>query len=365
MRRRTKITITIVVVVLLLLAGAIYLRKNAPPEVARLLPDSDGIIYLNLKPLREATHFDQHPVPHDADYQHFIDATGIQPERDLDQVAFALQRMPDPTGPNGLVAFSEVFEGHFNGRRLADYLKTIAANTEIYAQRTIYEIPSEGRTVRVVLLGYDLVAVSNTPTGEPIHSIIDRYRTAALPFAGSSLLAAHYSDVPLLSAAWGIGKIGLPLTDESGGIQVMGVSLPFSPDTTFVASLRWTGKTHLRVEEIAPSEEAAAKSADAVGNLLNFVRTMQDATATGTAHEQTNAQIKTMLDSARIRHHKDRAVFTATIPADLLRQMMKAPVDLQTGPQPHTAPPQATIPSTPAAPAQKKSRPMERSAPSK
>lgn len=365
MRRRTKITISIVAVVLLLLAGAIYLRKNAPPEVARLLPDSDGIIYLNLKPLREATHFDQHPVPHDPDYQHFIDVTGIQPERDLNQVAFALERMPDPNGPNGPVAFSEVFEGHFNGRRLADYLKTIAANTEVYAQRTIFEISSEGRTVRVVLLGYDLVAVSNTPTAEPIHSIIDRYRTAALPFAGSSLLAAHYSDVPLLSAAWGIGKIGLPLTDESGGIKVMGISLPFSPDSTFVASLRWTGKTHLRVEEIAPTEEAAAKSADAVGNLLNFVRTIQNATATDTAHEQTNADIKTMLDSARIRQHKDRAVFTATIPTDLLRQMMKAPIDLQTGPPPHVAPPQAAVPEPPPAPAQKKSQPKRQPTPSK
>ena len=115
MRRRTKITISIVAVVLLLLAGALYLRKIAPPEVARLLPDSDGIIYLNLRPLRAATHFDEHPVPHDPDYQHFIDATGIHPEHDLDKVAFALERMPDPHGPNGPVAFSEVFQGHFTG----------------------------------------------------------------------------------------------------------------------------------------------------------------------------------------------------------------------------------------------------------
>lgn len=360
MRRRTKITIAVVAAVLLLLAGAIYLRKSAPPEVARLLPDSDGIIYLNLKPLREATHFDQHPVPHDPDYQHFIDATGIQPERDLDQVAFALERMPNPNGPNGPVAFSEVFEGHFNERRLADYLKTISANTGTYAKRTIFEIPSEGRTVRVVLLGYDLVAVSNTPTAEPIHSIIDRYRTAALPFSGSSLLAAHYSDVPILSAAWGIGKIGLPLTDESGGIKIMGVSLPFSPDTTFVASLRWTGKTHLRIEEIAPTEEAAANSAEAVQNLLNLVRTIESAPITDTAHPQTNTEIQAMLDSAQITHRKDRAVFTATIPAGLLQQMMKAPVDLQAAPQPQTV-----APNTPAATAQGKSPQAQQHAPSR
>jgi hypothetical protein len=332
MRRRTKITISVVAVVLLLLAGALYLRKIAPPEVARLLPDSDGIIYFNLRPLRAATHFDEHPVPHDPDYQHFIDATGIHPERDLDKVAFALERMPDPHGPNGPVAFSEVFQGHFNGRKLADYLQSIAATTESYAKRTIYEIPSDGRVVRVVLLGYDMVAVSNTPTAEQMHSMIDRYRTAALPFTGSSLLAAHYSDVPLLSPAWGVGKIGLPLSDEAGGIKLMGVSLPFSPDTTFVASLSWAGRTKLRVEEIAPTPEAAANSAQAVGNLLNFVRTVETTAASDPAHEQVRAEVRAMLDSAHIRQHKDRAVFTATIPPDMVRRMMNAPVAMQTAP---------------------------------
>src|SRR6185312_8856588 len=293
MRRRTKITLSIVVVVLLLLAGAVYLRKIAPPEVARLLPDSDGIIYLNLKPLRAATHFDEHPVPHDPDYQHFMDATGIHPERDLDQVAFALERMPNPNGPNGPVAFSEVFQGHFKGRKLAAYLQSIGATTQTYEGRTIYLIPSEGRTVRVVLLG------------------------------------SHYSDVPLLSPAWGVGKIGLPLSDATGGINIMGVSLPFSPDTTFVASLSWAGKTKLRVEEIAPTEKAAASSADAVQNLLHFVRTVTQAAPADSAHAKTQAELRQMLDGAEIKHHKDRVIFTATIPKSLLQQLLKTPVAMQ------------------------------------
>jgi hypothetical protein len=328
MHRRTRITISIVVVVLLLLAGAIYLREKAPPEVARLLPESDGIVYLNLRPLRAATHFDQHPVSHDPDYQHFIDATGIDPERDLDRVAFALERMPNPNGPNGPVAFSEVFEGHFNGRRLTSYLQSVAASTETYASHTIYEIPNDGRTVRVVLLGYDMVAVSNTPTEEQIHSIIDRYRTAALSFTGSSLLAAHYSEVPLLSPAWGVGKIGLPLSDDEGGISVMGISLPFSPDTTFVASLSWKGNTRLRVEEIAPNEEAADNSATAVENLLNFVRSLENVAPS----DSTNEDFRALLSSAQISHHKDHAMFTATIPSGLLEKLINSPVALDTSP---------------------------------
>ena len=156
------------------------------------------------------------------EYQQFIDATGIDWERDLDQVAIALHRMPDPNGPNGPVAYSMVLVGKITGKRLNTWLDAHAASRETYAGHTIYSIPSEGRTVRVTQIGYDMVAVSNTPTPEQIHSIVDRHRTAALPFAGSSLLERHYHDVPLLSVAWGVGQIGLPFS-ERGGDQYLRV----------------------------------------------------------------------------------------------------------------------------------------------
>jgi hypothetical protein len=325
MHRRTRVTIAIVAVVLLLLAGAIYLREKAPPEAARLLPESDGIVYFNLRPLRAATHFNDHPVSHDPAYQHFIDQTGIEFEHDLDEAAFALHRMPDPKGPNGPVAFSEVFVGHFDGRRLSNYLAGLAASTEVYGGHDIYNIPNDGRTVRVALLGYDMVAVSNTPTVEQIHSIVDRYRTAALPFTGSSLLAAHYSDVPLLSLAWGVGQIGLPLSDGLGTLQIMGMSLPLTFDATFVASISWAGKTRLRIEEIAPSDAAARSSADSMGSILNLAQAAEGGAIPGRA----DADTKALLDSAQIEHHKNRVVLTATIPMGLLRRLVSAPVDLE------------------------------------
>ena len=100
-----------------------------------------------------------------------------------------------------------------------------------------------------------MLAVSNTPTPEQIHSIIDRHRTAALPFAGSSLLSHHYHEVPLLSLAWGVGQIGLPFS-ESGPISILGLSLPLQDGATIVASVTPTlplaGGLRLRVEEICP-----------------------------------------------------------------------------------------------------------------
>ena len=322
--RRKKLSIAIVLAVLLLLAGAIYLRKEAPPEAARLLPESDGIVYLNLRPLRSATHFDQHPVEHSPEYQHFIDATGIQFERDLDEAAFAIHRMPNPKGPNGPVAFSEVFVGHFDGRRLADYLARIAQSQEIYANHTIYSIPSEGRIVRVTLLGYDLVAVSNMPSPEQIHSMIDRHRTAALPFSGSSLLSRYYSKVPLLSIAWGIGQITSPL--PSGGARIMGLRLPLPVGSTYVASLTWIGKIHLRAEEIAASDGAAADTTESVDTILVLLKSMANSGAT----TSFDSDARSMINSIAVERHRNQAVLTAVIPNGLLQRAIASPQDLKT-----------------------------------
>ncbi|HEX3661544.1 MAG TPA: hypothetical protein VHU89_08945 [Acidobacteriaceae bacterium] len=327
-RRRTKLSIAIVVVILVLLGGAIYLRKEAPPEAARLLPESDGIVYINLRPLRAATHFDQHPVAHSPEYQRFIDATGIEFERDLDNAAFALHRMNDPNGPNGSVAFSDAFVGHFDGRRLAAYLASIAASQETYAGRTIYNIPSDGRTVRVALLGYDIVAVSNYPSPEMIHSMIDRYRTAALPFAGSSLLARNYSKVPLLSVAWGIGQIALPL-GNNGGARIFGLRLPLPVDAMFIASLSWIGKIHLRIEEIAPSDSAAADTTESMQTILVLVKSMENTAGAAGGPPAFDSNVQAFLNSIEVERHRNQAVLTASIPTALVQRMMNAPQDLK------------------------------------
>src|ERR1700722_8967487 len=140
MRKRTRYSLLLMLALMAALAVVLVLRKAAPPEAARLLPESDAIVYANLKPLRAVTHFDRTQVNRSPDYQKFIDATGIVPERDLDSVAFALHRMDDPHGPNGPVGYSEVFEGRFDGGRLARYLATIATEKETYTGHDIFTI---------------------------------------------------------------------------------------------------------------------------------------------------------------------------------------------------------------------------------
>lgn len=320
MRKRTHRSLWIALAVVAAVAVALVLKQKAPPEAARLLPESDAIAYLNLKTIRTLTHFDTTPVIHSREYQQFIDATGISPERDLDSVAFALHRMPDARGPNGPVAYSEVFVGHFDGMKLAKYLASIASSRETYADHEIYTIPVEGRQLRVAQVGYDTIAASNMPTSEQIHSMLDRYRASALWTPGSSLLAARYSEVPLLSQAWGIGHIGLPFA-ENGRISVLGLELPVSEDTDLVASIRYSGSVHLRVEEIAPTEDDAKHTVDTMSLLLNLVRGIE---ATQNAQTPEAKAMRALIHSVEMVQHKDRAVLTAAATADELKTLAAA-----------------------------------------
>jgi hypothetical protein len=187
MNRRTRRTLWIVAAVLLFLAVAIFLRSKAPPEAARLLPESDGIVYVNLKPVRAFFRFkDMKPPERAPEYQQFIDATGIDWERDLDQAAIALHRMSDPNGPNGPVAYSMVLVGKITGQRLNAWLDAHATSRESYDGHTVYSIPSEGRTVRVA----QVVKVSD---GE------GRRR------AYSGLLYSSFSRSRIRRVAWGPG----------------------------------------------------------------------------------------------------------------------------------------------------------------
>src|ERR1035441_5113806 len=166
MNKRTRRTLLVVAAVLLLLAVAIFLRSKAPPEAARLLPESDGILYFNLRPVRAFLHKDLKPPQRVPEYQQFVDATGIDWERDLDEAAVALHRMPDPNGPKGPVGYSMVLVGKLTGKRLNPWLEAHASMRETYAGHTIYTIPSDGRMVRVAQIGYDMIAASNFPRSE-------------------------------------------------------------------------------------------------------------------------------------------------------------------------------------------------------
>jgi hypothetical protein len=217
-----------------------------------------------------------------------------------------------------------VFEGRFDGERLARYLATIATAKENYSGHDIFTIPvGDGkltRPLRIAQLEYDTIAASNMPTPEQIHSILDRHRAAASPFSGSSLLSARYRDVPAFSSAWAIGRIGLPFSDR-GYVSIFGLQLPLPEDTTFVASLRYLGTLHLRIEQIAPTEDDAAHATETLTTLLRLVKSVQQTQAQMHPRTASDTPFLELMNSAKIEQHKERAVLTANIPLDLLKRL--------------------------------------------
>jgi hypothetical protein len=303
-------------------ALAVVLRKHAPPEPARLLPGADGYLYANLKWIRRANIAGQMPdVPHEPEYEQFIQATGFQFERDLDQAAFAIHYPPVKPGARTAVPepprFSEIFVGRIEGERLRAYLGKISASVENYNSVDIYSIPLEGRTLRVAILGFDTVAASNHDDPMVIRGIVDRSRKLASPFGGPALLRRYYKYVPLASLGWAIFKVDpvdrLPARNA--------LSFLFTKPATVVASARYLGRVHFQAEAFTGSKDEAQRLSEQLGTFLQLFHT-----AEGSVSMPANdPDVKAFFDGLKVQQHGDRTVLTAAIPPGFLRKAVAAP----------------------------------------
>src|SRR6266496_581895 len=75
-------------------------------------------------------------VPPDPEYEQFIQSTGFQFERDLQEAAVAIHYATPESG--GETRFSQVLIGKIDGDKLRTYLKGLAASVEEYRSITIY-----------------------------------------------------------------------------------------------------------------------------------------------------------------------------------------------------------------------------------
>jgi hypothetical protein len=295
-------------------AAAVFLRKHAPPEPARLLPTADGFVYVDLKWMRYTDVGKKLPaVAHDPEYERFIQATGFQFERDLQEAALAIHYASPQTG--GETRFSEVVVAKIDGDRLRAYLKGLASSVDTYRAIDIYNIPVENRILRVAILGSDTVAASNVNDAGVIRGIIDRSRKLASPFGGPALLRQSYKHVTLTSLAWAIFK----LNSANAGTSALGP--PISSPATAVASVTYVplyGEIHLKAEAFTRDEQAAEQLTEQVNTCLMIFHSAE----VSVSGQTPDPDIKKALDSLKVKQNKDRTVLTATLPAGLLRKVV-------------------------------------------
>ena len=319
-RRRLLIPLTVLLIVAAV-ALIVVLRMHAPPEAARLLPGADGFLYINLKWIRTFNATGQlPPVSREPEYQKFVEETGFQFERDLDQAAFAVH-YPQSWG-NGIAGsaseprFSEVFVGKIDSGRLTAYLRKLSSSIDDYRGFEIYNIPLEGRTVRVVILSYDSVAVSNHPNPDVIRGMLDRSRKLASPFGGPWLLRKFYGKVPLASLCFAILRVQPAAMGSLGGLGSWGLLFP--KPAVAVISARYLRALHLRAEAFTDSEKDAKAITEKTAAFLSIFHAAESSVGT----QGTDADVKTFFDSLKVEQSGDRAILTATVPAGFIRKVL-------------------------------------------
>jgi hypothetical protein len=333
-RRRLFIPLTVLLIVAAV-ALIVVLRMHAPPEAARLLPGADGFLYINLKWIRTFNATGQlPPVSREPEYQKFVEETGFQFERDLDQAAFAVH-YPRSWG-NGIAGsaseprFSEVFVGKIDSGRLTAYLKKLSSSIDDYRGFEIYNIPLEGRTVRVVILSYDSVAASNHPNPDVIRGMLDRSRKLASPFGGPWLLRKFYRKVPLASLCFAILRVQPAEMSSLGSWGLL-----FPKPAVAVISARYLRALHLRAEAFTDSEKDAQAITEKTAAFLSIFHAAESSVGT----QGTDADVKTFFDSLKVEQSGDRAILTATVPPGFILKVLKeAPPTTATPPKELPAP---------------------------
>jgi hypothetical protein len=349
--RRRQLWIALIVVLVLAgaIVAAILLRKNAPPDAVRLLPDSDAVLYVNLEPIRLLTDIGKKPAANrDAEYEQFVKETGFDFERDLSRAAFAIHY---GTGKDQETRYTEILQGHFDHSRVSQYLAKLSNNaTEQYDGFEVYVIPLEGRTVRVALLGLDTAAASNNADPGFIHYIIDRYKQAALPFSGPALVRDYYRRVPLGSVVWTIARTPAQVSMQDHGELLIpgGWSSLLPRGSIVIASGRPLTDVHLRAQVITQNEAEARGFVGRLDAFLALFRSIDISMDGG----GPDPDVKKAFDSFHVEQEKNEAVVTANVPFGFFRKIVSdSPVEMAPQTQ---KPPETAAPAAPSKPKHKK-----------
>ncbi len=332
MRLRRRIPVFIgLLLFLAAIAVVVLLRKHAPPEAARLLPGADGFVYVNLQWMRRADVGGHPPAAqHDPEYEHFIQETGFDFERDLAQAAIAVHYASPAT--RGETRYSEVLVAQVNGEKLRDYLKKVANSVENFEHVDIFSIPVEGHTFRIAILGVEvctphlctMIAGSNHPDVKIIHDIITRSHKMASPFAGPLLLRQFYKRVPQLplpSLGWAIFGVKPAASGANSTLALPGPA-------TIVASVQYLGDVHFRAEAFTKDDAAAQQLSRQASTFLKIFASAEFSVS-GQAHD---ADFDKAMKSIQVEQKQDRVVLTAKVPSALVRKLVsEAPSGLAPG----------------------------------
>lgn len=304
----------LILALLLVTAAAgflLYRRGAGAPESARLLPEGDRLVYVNLRPVRLFWDLSKSkPVELEGNYRDFVDQTGIQFERDLDEIAVSWQEMSTTRGPD--LESAAIFTGRFEAAKLKAYLQKISSQAETYRGLTIYSVPNGDHAVRVCILDSSRIATSTKNSNEAIHGIIDRMHGSA---EGPWLVRTYYRNVPGTSLAWMIDRIR---SDSRMPEQAFIPRVSFLDNTIAVGSLRYNGSLLVRADIFAVSEADAKRVLDSTNTFLALSGFLGKSSGI-----RDDVDVKAALNSIQVEQKANVVTITAECSARLLQKIQK------------------------------------------
>ena len=300
-------------------AGGWFWLRTMPPRVARVLPEADGYLYLNVAALRYAGVKELPEYTDSAQYRDFAQAAGLQFERDIDGAAFA--RHGELESPQE-ARYSEVITGKIDRARATAWLRQHAGQTETYNGHDIFVMAIENRSLRVVFLDDKTLAASNALTADPIHQIVDRSRSR-FP-AKMALLARDYGYVPTGSVGWAIARVSEQAA-TSGNSLISSTIRKRLSGTVLVAAARYLpsgrgGDLDVTLQVIANTEAQAQRIAEDAGTLLQIYRAAETELKPG----GSDADVKAAINSLHLEQEGTRVTLGAKIPARALQKLAAA-----------------------------------------
>jgi hypothetical protein len=203
-----------------------------------------------------------------------------------------------------------------------------------YRDVNIYNIPLEGRVLRVALLGVNITAISNADGPQTIRYMVDRYKAVALPFGGPPLVREYYHEVPVASLVWAIARVNADPGQRTPLTLPGGYDLFFPANTVLVGSVRYLTEIQVKIQAFTGGPEQAKQLVEQAGAFLAIFHSLENTLSPGGA----DPDVKAFFQSLQVEQQKNRAVLTAALaPAFLRKLFAEAPAQV-TGGEPEAKP---------------------------
>ena len=290
---------------------ALLLRKRAAPDAARLLPNADAILYVNLEPIRLLTDLGKHPPKI---VNRSMRSSSSRPDSNLNAISIARLWPFTTHKPRKILRKRLVTARSCRRIRQAarqQYLRKLAKTVERYNDFDFTSFPSKAVRCAWSCWGRHGCRFQHRGRGR-IHGMVDRYKQAALPFAGPELVHDYYARVPLGSVVWTVARILLTSApqDRSELLLPGSWSSLLPRGSVVIASARPLNEVHLRALVITKSETEARNFSERVNAFLALFKTIDISLDGG----GPDPDVKKAFDSFAIHQDKNEAVLTASVP---------------------------------------------------